>query len=153
MNPSTIRRPRGLILAAAVLPAVLLRGQAVRAGDPRPPDTRTTETTDTLHGVAIADPYRWLEDQAAPETRAWIDSENAYTEAVIGALPGKERIERRLTELIKIDVVSVPFVRGGRTFYSKRAAVQEQAILYVRKGEGAEEVLVDPHGLSPEHSI
>ena len=151
MNRSTIRRRRW-ILAAAVLPSALLLGRAARAGDPRPPETRTTETTDTLHGVAIADPYRWLEDQAAPETRAWIDAENAYTEAVIGALPGKERIERRLTELIKIDVVSVPFVRGGRNFYSKRAADQEQAILYVRKGEGAEEVLVDPHGLSPEHS-
>src|SRR6185369_9245885 len=152
MNPSTIRRRR-LILAAAVLPSALLLGRAARAGDPRPPDTRTTETTDALHGVAIADPYRWLEDQSAPETRAWIDAENAYTEAVIGALPGKEKIERRLTEIIKIDVVSIPFVRGGRTFYSKRAADQEQAILYLKKGGGPEEVLVDPHGMSPEHSI
>jgi prolyl oligopeptidase len=143
---------RHLVLAAA-LPAALVLGPAARAADPRPPDTRVTETTDTLHGVTVLDPYRWLEDQAAPETRAWIDSENAYTEAVIGGLPGKERIERRLTELIKVDVVSVPFVRGGRFFYSKRAPDQEQAILYVRKGEGAAEVLVDPHGLSAEHAI
>jgi prolyl oligopeptidase len=143
-----------LLLAAALLPSALVLGPAVRAGDPpRPPETRTAETTDTLHGVAVADPYRWVEDQAAPETRAWIDSENAYTQAVIGALPGKERIERRLTELIKIDVVGIPFVRGGRTFYSRRAADQDQAILYVKKGDGAEEVLVDPHGLSPEHAI
>ncbi|HET6898296.1 MAG TPA: hypothetical protein VFK70_08105, partial [Vicinamibacteria bacterium] len=148
-------RPK-LLLAAAVLPAALVLGRAARAGagdPPRPPDTRATDTTETLQGVAIADPYRWLEDQAAPETRAWIDAQNAYTDAVIGALPGKERIERRLTELIKIDVVGIPFVRGGRTFYSKRAADQEQAILYVKKGEGPEEVLVDPHGMSPEHSI
>jgi prolyl oligopeptidase len=144
---------RKLLLAAVVLPSVLVLGRAALAVEPRPPDTRTTETTDTLHGVAVADPYRWLEDQAAPETRAWIDSENAYTQGVIGALPGKERIEHRLTELIKIDLVTVPFVRGGRTFYSKRAADQEQAILYVKKGDGPEEVLVDPHGLSPEHSI
>ena len=146
-----------LIAAALVLPGALFLGRAGRAaaaaGDPRPPDTHTTETTETLHGVAIADPYRWLEDQAAPETRTWIDAENAYTDAVIGGLPGKERIARRLTELIKIDVVSVPFVRGGRTFYSKRAADQEQAILYVKKGDGPEEVLVDPQGMSPEHSI
>jgi hypothetical protein len=44
-------------------------------------------------------------------------------------------------------------VRGGRTFYTRRAADQDQAILYVKKGEGPEEVLVDPHGMSPEHSI
>src|SRR5258705_12723338 len=121
MNPSTIRGRR-LILAAAVLPSALLLIRAARAGDPRPPDTRTTEAADTLHGVAIADPYRWLEDQEAPETRAWIDSENAYTQAVIGALPGKERIERRLTELIKVDVLSLPLVRGRRTVYRKPGA-------------------------------
>jgi prolyl oligopeptidase len=91
---------RNLILAASVLPSVLVLGPSVRAGDPRPPETRTTETSDTLHGVTIADPYRWLEDQAAPETRAWIDAQNASTHAVIDALPGRERIERRLTELI-----------------------------------------------------
>jgi len=146
-------RLRRLVLAAAALPAALVLGPAGLAADPRPPDTRVTETADTLHGVTVLDPYRWLEDQAAPETRAWIDAENAYTEAVIGRLPGKERIERRLTELIKVDVVSVPFVRGGRFFYSKRAPDQEQAILYVRKGEGAAQVLVDPHGLSAEHAI
>ena len=146
-------RLRNLVLAGAALPAALVLGPAGWAADPRPPDTRVTETADTLHGVTVLDPYRWLEDQAAPETRAWIDAENAYTEAVIGRLPGKERIERRLTELIKVDVVSVPFVRGGRFFYSKRAPDQEQAILYVRKGEGAAEVLVDPQGLSAEHAI
>jgi prolyl oligopeptidase len=144
---------RNLILAAAVLPSLLVLGPSVRAGDPRPPETRSTETAETLHGVTIADPYRWLEDQAAPDTRAWIDAQNAYTRAVIDALPGRERTFQRLTELIKIEVVSTPFIRGGRTFYSKRAADQEQAILYVRKGDAAEEVLVDPHGLSPEHSI
>jgi prolyl oligopeptidase len=144
---------RNLVLAAAALPAALVLGRAGRAADPRPPDTRATETADTLHGVTVLDRYRWLEDQAAPETRAWIDSENAYTRSVIDPLPGKERIERRLSELIKVDVVSVPFVRGGRFFYSKRAPDQEQAILYVRKGDGAAEVLVDPHGLSAEHAI
>jgi prolyl oligopeptidase len=146
-------RLRNLVLAAAALPAALVLGRAARAADPRPPDTRTTATAETLHGVTVADPYRWLEDQAAPETRTWIDAENAYTRSVIGGLPGKERIERRLTELIKVDVVSVPFVRGGRFFYSKRAPDQEQAILYVRKGDAAAEVLVDPHGLSAEHAI
>ncbi|HEV7498951.1 MAG TPA: hypothetical protein VGQ33_03060, partial [Vicinamibacteria bacterium] len=124
-----------------------------RAADPRPPTTRAADTVDTVQGVAIADPYRWLEDQAAPETRAWIDAQNAYTQAVIGALPGKERIERRLGELIKIDLVSVPVVRGGRFFYSKRAADQEQAVLYVKKGEAAEEVLVDPRTLSADNSV
>src|SRR6185503_17575230 len=121
------RMRQRLLLAAAVLPAALVLGRTVRAVDPpRPPDTRTAETSDTLHGVAIADPYRWLEDQAAPETRAWIDAQNAYTESVIGAQPGKERIERRLAELIKVEQVTVHPVPAGLYSYTRRAPDQVQ---------------------------
>jgi prolyl oligopeptidase len=151
MIRSTAWAPRGLILGATMM--LVAVAPVARAADSRPPATRAGDTVDTVQGVAIADPYRWLEDQAAPETRAWIDAENAYTQAVIGTLPGKERIERRLGELIKIDLVNVPVVRGGRYFYSKRAADQEQAILYVKKGEAAEEVLVDPRTLSADNSV
>jgi prolyl oligopeptidase len=142
----------GLAVLAAALAAPVVHTDP-RPPAPRPPDTRAAETADTLHGVTVADPYRWLEDQAAPDTRAWIDAENAYTTSVIGPLPGRERIERRLTELIKIDTVSVPFVQRGRYFYSRRGASEEQATLYVRKEGGAEEVLVDPDSLSPDHSM
>ena len=44
-----------------------------------PPETRRDNTREVLHGVEIADPYRWLEDQESPETRAWIDAQNEYT--------------------------------------------------------------------------
>ncbi len=148
------RRPRGA-LAAILLPAALTWARAARSADPpHPPESRAAEAVDTLHGVAVADPYRWLEDQAAPDTRAWIEAENAYTAAVIGPLPGREGIERRLSELIKIDTVTVPFVRSGRYFYSRRAALREQAVLYMKKADGAEEeVLVDPDRLSAEHAM
>jgi prolyl oligopeptidase len=152
-NSQVTGRARAAVVAVTILGAALAALPAVRSADPPPslpPATRADPVVETLHGVAVPDPYRWLEDQAAPETRAWIDAQNAYTNAVIGALPGKDRIERRLTELIKIDILSVPFIRGGRHFYSKRRADQEQPILYVKKGDGAEEVLVDPRGLSPD---
>ena len=57
---------------------------------PPPPKTRVDNVTETLHGVTIADPYRWLEDQDSPETRAWIDEQNRYTQSVIGSLPGHD---------------------------------------------------------------
>ena len=59
-----------------------------------PPPTEVREVVDTLHGVDVPDPYRWLEDQEAPETRAWIDAQNAYTDTVLGALPGRDRLRR-----------------------------------------------------------
>ncbi len=143
---------RSLVLAAA-FPIAFLAPSARALEAPRPPETKKVDVVDTVNGVAIADPYRWLEDQKAPETRAWIEAENVYTESVIGALPGKDRIERRLAELIKVDQVSVPAVRAGRYFYSRRAADQEQPILFFRKSaEAPEEVLVDPGPLSPDHT-
>src|SRR5438552_1634314 len=147
-----MKRARLFVPAAALAAAFGLPGLLRSADPPRPPATRVAEVVETLHGVAIADPYRWLEDQAAPETRAWIDAQNAYTGSVIGALPGRDRIERRRARLVKVDTIGVPVVRGGRSFYARRAADQEQAVLYVRKGAAAEEVLVDPQGMSPDHS-
>jgi prolyl oligopeptidase len=139
-------------LALAVVPAASLR---LRASEPaRPPDTRREPVVETLHGVEVADPYGWLEDQASPPTRAWIDAENAYTDSVLGSRPGKEGIQRRLAELIKIDTVTVPFVRGGRYFFSKRRADQDLFVLHVRKGpRAADEVLLDPHRLSSDHTV
>jgi prolyl oligopeptidase len=146
--------PLARILVLAALPMAYAVAPALgTAAPPRPPDTRKVDVVDTLHGVAIADPYRWLEDQGAPDTRAWIDAQNAYTESVIDARPGKDRIERRLAELIKVEQVNVPTVRGGRYFYTRRAADQEQPTLYLRRSAAApEEVLVDPSALDPAHA-
>ena len=70
--------------------------------------------------MEITDPYRWLEDQQSPETRAWIDEQNKHTQSVFEALPGRGPIERRLTELMKIDTNSMPVERSGRYFFSRR---------------------------------
>ena len=109
-----------------------------------PPKTRAEETKDTIFGTAVADPYRWLEDQNAPETRAWIDEQNRYTDAILGALPGRDRISARLAQLLKIDTISIPFERGGRYFFSKRSASQQQPVIYMREN-GKDVALIDPN--------
>jgi prolyl oligopeptidase len=130
--------------------AVSVAGLAAQS---KPPVTRKDAVVDTLHGVDVPDPYRWLEDQQAPATRAWIDKQNAYTESVVGRLAGKAQIERRLTELMKIEAIGTPTVRAGRYFYTKRRADQDLQVLYMRRARDAqEEVLVDPHPLSADHS-
>ena len=116
------------------------------------PRTRVDEARDTYGAVTVTDKYRWLEDQNAPETRAWIDSQNRYSESVLEALPGREALRRRLGELLKVDTVRTPYEQGGRYFFFKRRAAEDLAILYVRRGErGKDEALVDPHPLSPDH--
>lgn len=118
-----------------------------------PPPTRTDNVKDVLHGVEVVDPYRWLEDQNSPETRAWIDAQNKYSDAVVGDPPVRQAIVHRLGELLKVDSFFLPTERGGKYFYMHRRADQDLSVLYMRNGlNGAEEVLVDPHPMSADHS-
>lgn len=119
----------------------------------QPPKTRAENITETLHGVTVADPYRWLEDQDSPETRAWIEEQNRYTQSVVGTLPGRDAIHKRLEQLLKIDTIGIPTARGDRYFFSKRLATQNQSVIYMRQGlKGKDEVLVDPNKMSADQT-
>src|SRR5579863_8026004 len=80
------------------------------------PETAAEAVEETIHGVKIVDPYRWLEDQKSPATREWIDRQNAHTEEIVRKFSGREAITRRLGELMKVDSVSLPRARGNRYF-------------------------------------
>jgi prolyl oligopeptidase len=142
------RRLLCLLLCAASLRIVAADNTAAK-----PPATRRDNVTETLHGVTITDPYRWLEEQNSPETRAWIDAQNSYTHSLIGSLPGRAQITRRLTELLKVDMTNTPEERGGRYFYTARAADQDVNVIHMKQGlNGKDVVLVDPHPWSADHS-
>ena len=129
-------------------PLILFALAAAVAAPPatRPPETRTDNVVETVHGVTIHDPYRWLEDQQSPETRKWIDAENAYTHSVLDQLPGRAAISKRLEELLKTDRIGLPVVRNGRYFFMRRLADENQFTLCLRMGaHGADEVLIDPN--------
>ena len=118
-----------------------------------PPPTERREIVETLHGVEIRDPYRWLEDQDAPEARAWIDAQNSYTDTLLGPLPGRDELETLAATVLQVDAIGLPNERGGRYFYSKRRADQDLSVLYVRDGlDGEDRVLIDPHPMSPDHT-
>jgi prolyl oligopeptidase len=121
------------------------------AGAPRA--TRRDDFRELLHGVEIVDPYRWLEDQESAETRTWIDAQNRYAHSLLDPLPVRERIKARLAELMKIDTVSGPVEAGGDYFYWKKRAADDLPVYYRRHGlHGNEEVVLDPHPLSPDHT-
>src|SRR5262249_31928381 len=128
--------------------------QTTDAPPKAPPPTRTDNATDVYHGVEVVDSYRWLEDQNTTETRAWIEAQNAYTDSLLAATPGREQLKQRLTALLKVDSINLPRERNGRYFFTKRLANQDQPVLYMRKGlHGTDEVLIDPHPLSPDYTI
>lgn len=107
------------------------------------------DTVDLLHGEAIPDPYRWLENGDSAETRSWTERQNALTEAYLAAQPGRAKIRARLDELLAIGVLSAPLPVRGRYFYQRREGRQNQPVLYVRDGPtGADRVLIDPNAIS-----
>ena len=142
-----------LVTVSALGFALALFAATSPGADRQAPKTKADDVKDTYGAVEVADPYRWLEDQKSPETRAWIDEQNKYSETYLRAIPGREALKQRVTELLKIDTIGVPREHGGRYFFTRRLATQDLPILYVRQGaSGKDEVLLDPHPFSSDHT-
>jgi prolyl oligopeptidase len=117
--------------------------------------TRKTDVVDTIHGVNVPDPYRWLEDGESAEVKTWTDSQNAHTREVLDAIPGRDGLKSEVTELLQVGYVSGPAIRrsgsGARYFHTKREGAQNQPTLYVRDGHaGKDRVLIDVAALSED---
>ncbi len=118
------------------------------------PDARKDDQTDDYHGTQVADPYRWLEDPDSPESRAWIEAENALAFGFLEKLPARERIAKRLTTLWNYERYGAPYLQGGRYFYGKNDGLQNQSVLYVAESlDAAPRVLLDPNTLSADGTV
>ena len=102
------------------------------------PLARKTNVVDDYHGVKVADPYRWLEDDNAPETKAWVQAENKVTFGYLERIPDRLAIKERLTKLWNYERYGAPFKQGGRYFYSKNDGLQNQNVLYTMAALDAE---------------
>lgn len=110
-----------------------------------PPYSPMEPVTDTLHGVGITDPYRWLEDQESSRTREWIGAQTRYARAYLDSIPNRERIRTRIRELVDVETYDSLQKVGGRYFFRKRLPGQEQPSIYMREGaDGPDYVLTDP---------
>ena len=149
------RALRALTLPIAIaLPATLLAQDGATNGALRYPETRKAEQVDSYHGVRVADPYRWLEDTDSPETRKWIEAQNALTFGYLDRIPERPRIKQRLTELWDYPKYGVPFKRGGLYFYYENSGLQNQSVLYVQRSlRDRPKILLDPNTLSPDGTI
>jgi prolyl oligopeptidase len=117
------------------------------------PASRRDDVVDQLHGVAVHDPYRWLEDPAKPEVQGWMTAQDAYARARLAKLPGRDALAARLAEVFYFDAISAPEHRGGRYFFSRKHKDKEKAIVYWKQGErGDEKVLLDPSTWSADGS-
>ncbi len=116
-----------------------------------PPPTDVRPVTDNYHGVEIVDDYRWLEGDngtSTAEVLSWTEQQNDYTRGVLDSIPGRDKLEARLRELMEMSSIGTPRMAGAKYFYTKREADQNQPILYVRTGyNGKDSTLLDVNTL------
>ena len=119
-----------------------------------PPMAKVDPVEETVQGHKIVDPYRYLENADDPATTLWVDHELAYTRSLLDPLPGREKINARLTQLLSIGSIGIPQAGGKYYFHTRRDAGQNQPILYVREGlNGEDRVLLDINKLSADGTV
>jgi len=118
------------------------------------PKTRKDEFVETLHGIQVPDPYRWLEANGEPEVQAWLAEQADYTESYFARIPFRAQLRDELKRLFSLDTVGIPVPRRGRYFFTERKGDQDMAVLYVQDGlDGTPRPLVDPNTLSQDKTI
>jgi prolyl oligopeptidase len=127
---------------------------AIPVGQPAYPPTRTVDEKDVLHGVVVGDPYRWLEDGPSAEVRAWSKAQDEFAREELSRLPGRETLAASLRESFNVDAIEHVSRRNHRTFYTRRDATKEKAVVYWKDDkQGEEKVLLDPNTWSRDGSV
>ncbi len=118
------------------------------------PQTKKQDIKESLFGISVADPYRWLEDVTQPDVRAWMDAQDKLARGWLAQQPGKDKLVARLKQLYYVDSIGAPHRRGKNFFYTRTHADKEKMIFYWREGEkGAEHVLLDPNTMSADGTV
>lgn len=110
------------------------------------PKTPKKIVVDTYFGTKVEDPYRWLEDDRSAETEEWVKEENKVTFDYLAKIPYRDILKQRLSKLWNYEKLSAPSKEGDYIYYYKNNGLQNQSVLYSKKGEdGTEEVFLDPN--------
>jgi len=150
-----IRARRFGLLACAV--RLLSLGVLFRPADSsaqvlRYPETPRGQVVEEIHGIRVADPYRWLE-AASPRSAAWARTQSEFTQDFLKRLPGREAIRRRLTSLSSYARTEVPWREAGRLFFVENAGSLPQGVLYSQEGLADQpRAVLDPNTISPDGS-
>ncbi|HFQ4942388.1 S9 family peptidase [Vibrio vulnificus] len=112
--------------------------------------TRKDPIVDHYFGHAVADPYRWLEDDRSAEITEWVSGQNAITFDYLGQIGFRQQLREQIAASQDYEKSSQPFVHGEYTYFYKNDGLQNQSVLYRRKGDEAAQVFLDPNGFSDD---
>lgn len=115
------------------------------------PSSKKGEVIDTLFGIPVADPYRWMENDTTKETGDWVKSQNEVTFNYLKSIPYRDKIRARLEKLYNYERLSAPFKEGEFYYFYKNDGLQNHSVLYRKKGDaGTPEVFLDPNTFSKD---
>jgi prolyl oligopeptidase len=115
------------------------------------PETKKFDHVDTYHGEKVMDPYHWLEDDNAEDTKAWVREQNMATFSYLEQIPFRRAFGERMTELINYPRRGAPYRVGDYYIFSKNDGLQNQSVYYYKEGEdGEERVFIDPNTLNED---
>ena len=139
-----------------IVGTLLCGGIAMAAEKITYPASKKIDHVDDLHGTKVPDPYRWLEDDVreSKDVAAWVEAENKVTMSYLEAIPQRDAIRKRLTELWNYEKYSAPFKAGSRYFFFKNDGLQNQSVLYKQDSLEAEPtILIDPNAWSKDGTV
>ncbi|RKD92738.1 prolyl oligopeptidase family serine peptidase [Mangrovibacterium diazotrophicum] len=118
------------------------------------PTTKKQDITDDYFGTVVEDPYRWLENDTAPETEEWVKEQNEVTFGYLSKLPNRDKISQQLTDFLNYERIGTPSKKGNKYFFFKNDGLQNQSVLYMTDSlNGEASVLLDPNQLSEDGTI
>jgi len=144
---AALSAPESAAAAAEQSPAAVLASTLAY------PQARKVDLVEDKFGVAVADPYRWLENDVRTdkEVEAWVTAENQVTKAFLDTLPLRAAFKQRMTELYDYERFGLPVKRAGRYFYTHNSGLQNQSVLFYRDGiSGMAHQLIDPNDWSAD---
>ncbi len=114
------------------------------------PKTKKGNVIDEYFGDKVADPYRWLEDDMSEETAQWVKAENKVTFSYLNNIPYRDELKSTLEKLMNYEKVTAPFKEGEYTYFYKNDGLQNQYVVYRKKGDSEAEVFLDPNTFSAD---
>ncbi len=117
-------------------------------------ETRKSAQSDVYHGVTVADPYRWLEDDNSTETKDWVKAQNAVTDKFLQGIQQREPIKKLYTDIFNYEKFGIPYREGKRYFWTRNDGLQQQSVLYTATSlSDKPQIAIDPNTLSKDGTV
>jgi len=142
-----------ICVIASISVATTVWWSSVQSQLPPYPHTPERFVCDTLHGVVVCDPYRWLEELSDPEVEHWVEAQRQYARNYLDAIPWRMELRDTIRAMLQADVPLVPYWVQGTLYYTLAKADANQPVLVRHDPHAGASVLLDPNQWSEDGSV